>query len=180
MRRKRSRNIALVAMGTSLLALTACDQKPQQTEAAVFETPEQCMEMRDFDTNDCEDKFYQARQMHQKVAPRYDTIADCEADFGAHQCEPTGAHVRQGHSIYIPLMAGYLMGRIAGGRTGPSQPLYRSADDRSAFRTADNRRIGSSTGLVRVAGRTISAPSAKTQTIKRGGFGASARASAAG
>lgn len=178
MKRKRSRAITLIAMGTSLLALTACDDP---VDVAVFEDTIQCAQAVGLTSEECEAKYEKATVAHQRVAPKYAKIEDCEADFGGDECEESQYRTRSGSSIFMPVMAGYMIGRaIGGGATVAPQPLYRSADDRGNFRTADNRRVGGTTGFTRVASRAARSPSVKTSTVGRGGFGANARASASG
>ena len=76
----------------------------------------------------------------------------------------------------MPLMMGYMMGSMIGGRGfSSSQPLYRSAGDPKTYRTADNRKAGTATGRTRVARSATNRPSVKSSTIRRGGFGSSGR-----
>ncbi len=75
----------------------------------------------------------------------------------------------------MPLMMGYMMGRMMGSGVA-AQPLYRSSDDRTNYRTADNRKVGPAKGFTTVARSATRTPSVKTSTVSRGGFGASARA----
>ena len=79
--------------------------------------------------------------------------------------------------MFMPMMMGYMMGSMmSGGRGMRAQPLYRSRDDYKNFRTGDNQKIGNKTGITRVAKGLTRAPSTKTRTIRRGGFGSAARA----
>ena len=50
-----------------------------------------------------------------------------------------------------------------------------SLDDIKNFRTGDNQKVSSKTGITRVAKGLTRTPSTKTRTIRRGGFGAAAR-----
>ena len=76
----------------------------------------------------------------------------------------------------MPMMMGYMMGSMLGGRRGMMpQPLYRSMDDTKNFRTGDNQRVSSKTGLTKVSKGLTRMPSTKMRTIRRGGFGAAAR-----
>jgi uncharacterized protein YgiB involved in biofilm formation len=76
----------------------------------------------------------------------------------------------------MPLMAGYMMGSLLGGRRSMmSQPLYRSAQSPNSFRTAENRNVGSKTGRTTVAKSATSRPTFKSSTRSRGGFGSSGR-----
>ena len=77
------------------------------------------------------------------------------------------------------MMMGYMLcNMLRGGSLVATQPLYRSRDDSRNFRTGDNQKVSGKTGVTRVAGHTTRAPSTKTRTIRRGGFGSAARASA--
>ena len=171
----RSRNSIALAllMGASSLALSACDEP--KVDAAVFESVEQCLNYPGALKSQCENSFKEAQEQHAAVAPKYASEADCQADFGAGKCEKAPVQTSTGGSVFMPLMMGYMMGSMIGGRGSMfSQPLYRSAQSPATFRTADNRSVGSTIGRTKVATSAASRPSFKTSTISRGGFGASA------
>ena len=171
---KRSKSVALLAMGASVIALTACDEP--QVDALVFESLTQCLADQELTREQCETNFKAAKDQHAAVAPKYTSREQCEADFGAANCETAPQQTQSGSSMFMPLMMGYMMGSMLANRAGvASQPLYRSADDAKGFRTADNKRIGTQTGRVQVPGTAAKAPTMKTSTVSRGGFGASAR-----
>ncbi len=175
---KRSKSVRLVAMGTGLFLVAACDEA--KVDTAIFETAKQCQELG-FTAEECRANYERARESHVAVAPKYASREACETDFGAEQCESAPQKTASGGSVFMPLMMGYMMGSILGGKTGATaQPLYRSGDDRSTFRTADNKSVGKQTGRVQVASSAASSPTVKTRTISRGGFGASARSTVAG
>jgi len=67
------------------------------------------------------------------------------------------------------------MGRTLGAGGVHPQPLYRSRDDAKNFRTADNKKVGAKTGLLKVPKSSTVRPSSKMFTVARGGFGASGR-----
>jgi uncharacterized protein YgiB involved in biofilm formation len=171
---KRSRSVKLVAMGAGLFLVAGCEES--QVDAALYNTPSQCI-LDGFSKEECSTSFESAKAMHVDVAPKYTSLVDCEADFGAKECETAPQVTQAGGSVFMPLMAGYMMGRMM---SGGAQPLYRSRDDRASFRTADNRNVGSSVGRTQVARSATQTPAAKTRTVSRGGFGASARRSVAG
>ncbi len=172
---KRSRTLTLALMSATALTLAACDN-PE--EVAVFENAQQCATQDGFDIKACEANMKQAQEEHVRVAPKYTSVADCEADFGEGQCEDAPQKTASGGSVFMPLMMGYMMaGRSAGIAT---QPLYRSKDDPKNFRTGDNQKVSGKTGISKVSGQVARAPSTKTSTIRRGGFGSAARASTGG
>ena len=118
----------------------------------------------------------EAQDQHAAVAPKYASQADCQADFGAGKCEQTPYRTSSGGSVFMPLMMGYMMGSMIGGRRSMmSQPLYRSSQSPNSFRTAENRNVGSKTGLTKVASSATNRPTFKSSTRSRGGFGSSGR-----
>jgi uncharacterized protein YgiB involved in biofilm formation len=174
MKRRNMLSVGLV-MGASLLVLSACGEP--QVEVSVYESVEQCKRESLGDTDKCESNFNEAKAQHAAVAPKYATKEDCAADFGAEKCEKAPYQTSSGGSVFMPLMAGYMMGSLLrGGRSGfGSQPLYRSASSPGTFRTADNKSAGSATGRTQVAKSATSRPSVKSTTMRRGGFGSSGR-----
>ena len=165
----------VMLMGVSAIALSACEEP--KVEAAVFESLQQCIDEPSLSREQCEQSYGEASSRHVAVAPKYNSEADCQADFGAGKCEQAPYRTTSGGSIFMPLMMGYMMGSYLGGgrRSVASQPLYRSADDAKTYRTADNRKAGSTTGRTQIASSAASRPSVKSSTLSRGGFGASGR-----
>ncbi|MEE3001011.1 MAG: DUF1190 domain-containing protein [Pseudomonadota bacterium] len=169
----RSIGVSLV-VSASLISLTACDEP--KVDASVFKSLEQCKKDPMMRASQCETSFKEARNQHAAVAPKYTSQADCQADFGEGKCERAPYRTSTGGSVFMPMMMGYMMGSMLGGRTSMmSQPLYRSAKNPGTFRTADNRSVGSKTGKTSVARSATSRPSFKSSTISRGGFGSSGR-----
>ncbi|MCY3980484.1 MAG: DUF1190 domain-containing protein [Alphaproteobacteria bacterium] len=169
---KRSNRIALMMMGTSALVLTACEEP--KTETAIFETVEQCIAEQGLTAEQCYGEFDAAKAQHAEVSPKYASRADCEADFGSEGCEVSPYRTDAGGSVFMPLMAGFMMGQMMGGRAY-TQPLYRSRDDSKNFRTANNRSVGAAVGRTQVSERAAARPAQKLYTQQRGGFGARAR-----
>lgn len=169
---KRSKSVKLVAMGTGLLLVAACEEA--KVDTALFESVKQCTGLG-FSVQECEANYREAQRNHVNVAPKYTAKADCEADFGAAQCEVAPQRTTSGGSVFMPLMAGYMMGSLLSGGRSAGQPLYKSANDRSTFRTGDNKSVGKSVGRTQVGQSLTRTASVKTRTVSRGGFGAGAR-----
>ena len=173
MKRWNSVSVAMLT-GVSLIALSACEEP--RVDASVYESLQQCIDDSGVSREQCEQNYSEARGQHAAVAPKYFSQADCQADFGVGRCEQAPYRTSSGGSVFMPLMMGYMMGSFIGGRRSMmSQPLYRSAQKPNVFRTADNRNVGSKTGRTQVAKSATSRPSFKSSTLRRGGFGASAR-----
>ena len=89
---------------------------------------------------ECTTAFNNALKEAERTAPKYATREDCIAEFGEGQCQqapaqagmaPTGegqaqAQNQSSGSFWMPLMAGYMMGRLMGGGMGAQQPLFSS------------------------------------------------------
>jgi len=156
-------------MSASALVLTACDNGQ---EAALFESTEQCGTQEGFTLEACQAAEKKAVEEHVRVAPKYTSVADCEADFGTEKCETAPVQTTSGGSVFMPMMMGYMMGNMLSGNSRvASQPLYRSKDDPKSFRTGDNQKVGTKTGPTKVPSNIARAPSTKTSTVRRGGFG---------
>ncbi len=167
---KRSRYVALLAMGASALALSACGES--ETPAGVYTGADQCIADKQFTEDECRKAFDTAKEEHKKVAPKYASKTDCEADFGAGKCEESPYRTSSGTSTFMPLLVGYMLGRTLGGQPGfAPQPLYRTQGD-TTFRTGDNRPVTSKTGVQSVP-QSATTSAFKSTTTTRGGFGKS-------
>ncbi len=121
-------------VSASLIVLTACDEP--KVDASVFKNIEQCKKDPMMRSGECETSFKEARNQHAAVAPKYTSQADCQADFGEGKCEPAPYRTSGGGSVFMPMMMGYMMGSMLGGRRSMmSQPLYRSAKIRPIIGT---------------------------------------------
>ena len=172
---KRRSSVSVAALVSAcVLGLTGCEEP--KVDAAVFDSLQRCINDPAMLRQDCEKAQADAQSQHASVAPKYTSAKDCQADFGADRCEEAPFRTPSGGSVFMPLMMGYMMGSMIGGRGfGSSQPLYRTTSDPKNFRTADNKKAGSTFGRTKVASSATSRPSVKSSTIKRGGFGASGR-----
>jgi uncharacterized protein YgiB involved in biofilm formation len=165
---------AVLMMSVSLIALTACEEP--KVDASIYESIDQCKSDPYNTADQCEGSFKEASSQHAAVAPKYSSVEDCQVDFGSGKCEKAPYKTSNGGSVFMPLMMGYMMGSMMGGRGSMmSQPLYRSAQSPNSFRTAENQNVGSKTGGTKVARSATSRPSFKSSTRSRGGFGSSAR-----
>ncbi|MBU1620765.1 MAG: DUF1190 domain-containing protein [Gammaproteobacteria bacterium] len=183
---KRSKKAALVLMvPTATFLMAGCGQE-EAVQTAAFETVDQCAAY--YNPEQCKADLGQALTMHTQVAPKYTDKAACETDFGVGQCEtPAQAATAAGTEppaqassggFFMPMMMGFLAGQMlnrSGGQLKQpvqAQPLYKSRDDRSTFRTATN------TPVARGVGSTYIKPSSvqpkPAGMVNRGGFGAQA------
>ncbi len=178
--RKRSRRARFVLLGTAAFGLAAC-QQDDTVEAEVFPSLEECqavaqLESSEFTPEDCATGLAEAQAIHEESAPRYADRAVCEAE---HDGACTVEQRPDGTSIFLPLLAGYMIGNMMGGRGLAAKPLYRTSAGRYAT-------PGGSTILSGLRGKAnlrpssfgaapntrTAAPLSRQAVQSRGGFGA--------
>lgn len=179
---KRSKKAALVLMvPAATLLMAGCGEEREQ--ALVFSNPEECAQSSLTTTAQCEADFAAAQVLHPQVAPKYLNQQECEADFGSGQCETAPQTTTSGHSVFMPMMMGFLAGQMMNNSAGqnfqqqaanrnsriPTQPLYKSRDDRNTFRTATNTTVSKGIGPITL--RPSQVTPQVGQVVRRGGFG---------
>ncbi|MBC7675343.1 MAG: DUF1190 domain-containing protein [Rhodoferax sp.] len=182
--RKRSHRVALCILGVAAFSLSACVE--EEVDAAAFPDLAACkataaLGTQGFSATDCDTAFAEAEVIHAEAAPRYDSLTVCEEQHGEGACDEQVASGGGGGGIFMPLMAGYLIGNMLN-RNGPAaQPLYRSASGNftnAAGTTsyASNSGAGKlgATQFARPATTIGKAPMTAASVQSRGGFGGSA------
>ncbi|MBT9383801.1 DUF1190 domain-containing protein [Pseudooceanicola sp. CBS1P-1] len=185
--RKRSRKVALAIVGAaSFAALAGC--REDQVDAQAFPDLQSCKAASNnsglFSVQECETAFADAQQLNVETAPRYDSKATCEQEHGEGNCESEAqAMGNEGGgmgSIFLPLMAGYLIGNMMGGRTGmaAAQPLYKTANGKftnaagTAAYSSNSGKAKLNSSLFKKPQTTLGkAPMTKATLSSRGGFG---------
>ncbi|PHM28999.1 DUF1190 family protein [Xenorhabdus budapestensis] len=182
----RNYRLAPVAIAVSaVFMLSACEQNDETV--SLYTNADECSKANPSQSEQCTIAYNNALKEAEKTAPKYATREDCVAEFGEQQCAQAPAQAGVGNqaqaqsssgSFWMPLMAGYMMGRLMGGNSAPSQPLFSS---KSASSPANGKFVdatGKSYGPATAGGRTMSVPKtamapkpATTTTITRGGFG---------
>lgn len=136
-------------------------------------------------------RVQQCAEEAERTAPKYATREDCVAEFGEGQCQQAPAQAgmapenqaqaqQSSGSFWMPLMAGYMMGRLMGGGAGfAQQPLFSSKNPASPAYGKYTDATGKNYGAAQ-PGRTMTVPKtamapkpATTTTVTRGGFGES-------
>lgn len=168
---KRSSQIALVLMSASPLLLTACSR--EQSEEGLYTSVDACIQQTG-DRSSCYQALAQAEREAMETAPRYATQEECVAAHGDGQCRTVTQ--QQGSSIFMPMMAGYIMGRmLSGNRVSglAGSPAFK--DHRGGFQ----RPVAGANGVYRSGARPAMAPvrmaANQKPTASRGGFGNESR-----
>ncbi|CAM3391665.1 DUF1190 domain-containing protein [Paracoccus nototheniae] len=183
--RKRSRTVALTILGAAAFTVAGC--REEQVEAQAFPDLASCRSAASdgglVTAAQCDQAFAEAEALHVEAAPRYDSLAVCEEQHGAGNCGSEEQQVSNGGSggIFMPLLAGYLIGSMmgrAGGGTAAAQPMYRNAQGgfTNATRTTN---FGSNAGRAQMGSQTFARPAAtagqapmsRATATSRGGFG---------
>ncbi len=207
MSRKRSSAVVKTTMlGTAglsaMFVLTGCEPE-QQVDTFAYKSVAECSEAGVFTPQYCQTSFEQAVADHKNLAPKYESVQDCEFDFGAGNCGAEGTDPalasanasnvveehHHSHSSFVPFFYGYMMG--GGGSSGSttthyySSPVYRGAQGSpialsgtpvpsSAF-----SRSGVNMGLSGFSKPSAPTTMARGQSFSsRGGFGGTGRAGA--
>ncbi|MBL8300578.1 MAG: DUF1190 domain-containing protein [Rhodanobacteraceae bacterium] len=172
---KRSPSVRLLLMGTVPVLLTACEA---QDEAVLYKDVAECVAGARLTEDQCKAAFDNAKNEHQRVAPRYTSQADCETDFGAGKCQSISQGAGAGMQ-FIPLMAAYALGYYAGRPNYyQSQPLYysyTSFGSSGGYVNSGGNQISRSTGTAMVSRSAMETPT-RAVTMSRSGFGSSASA----
>jgi len=173
----------ILLASVAALALTACDDKSDLASQFVRDEA-QCASQSN--PGACRQALMDAREAHARTAPAFASLEACEQKFGLENCQPATAkpteaqlaaagtppqQVQQasGGSFFMPLLAGYMMGRMAGGGYA-AQPLYRDTDNRAYTGTKPMGRFDSAS-MPPPRPATQSANAAAPSSVQRGGFG---------
>ncbi|MFZ4833589.1 DUF1190 family protein [Rouxiella sp. Mn2063] len=181
----RSSRLTPVALAVSaVFMLSACEQSDETV--SLYQNADDCSKANPSNSAQCAASFNAAKQEAVKTAPKYASQADCVAEFGESQCTQVPAQAgmsaesHSGGSSWMPLMAGFMMGRMMSGGAGyAQQPLFTSKNAGNAasgkFVDATGKSYGpATTGRSMNVPKTAMAPKpATTSTITRGGFGES-------
>lgn len=131
----RPYRLAPVAIAiTAVFALSGCEESDETV--SLYMNAQECAQANPSQAAQCEDSYRTALQEAQRTAPKYATMEDCVAEFGDAQCTQTAsidgnpvntenannlnpdssqmAQANSGGSFFMPLMAGYMMGRLMG------------------------------------------------------------------
>lgn len=133
----RSYRLAPVAIAVSaVFMLSACEESDETV--SLYTNAQDCSQANPSQAEQCTLAYNNALQEAAKTAPKYATKEDCIAEFGEAMCtqapaqasfsstagngEQTAQAQSSSGSMWMPLMMGYMMGRMMGG-SAPSQPL---------------------------------------------------------
>lgn len=184
----QARHLTPVALAVSAVFMLAGCEKSDET-VKMYQNADDCAQANPGQAAQCKTTYDNALKEAERTAPKYASREDCIAEFGEGQCQQAPAQANMsgenqaqaqssGGSFWMPLMAGYMMGRMMGGGAGFSQqPMFTSRNPASPaygqYTDASGKNYGRATpGRTMTVPKTAMAPKpATTSTITRGGFG---------
>ena len=144
---KRSSIVTLLALGAGGIVLysLAGEKQPDIPEGGkAYASIAECETGGDLSREQCAKSWDDALTAHEKTAPKYTSLADCEAAHGVGQCA-TPRHGEAGS--YIPLMAAVMMSSLWL-RQGyqPAPMLRRPGDPQNPYAVTGGRYAGAPAG----------------------------------
>lgn len=185
-----ARHLTPVALAVATVFMLAGCEKSDET-VSLYQNADDCSAANPGKSAECTTAYNNALKEAERTAPKYATREDCVAEFGEGQCQQAPAQAgmapenqaqaqQSSGSFWMPLMAGYMMGRLMGGGAGfAQQPLFSSKNPTSPAYGKYTDATGKNYGAAQ-PGRTMTVPKtamapkpATTTTVTRGGFGES-------
>lgn len=180
-----ARHLTPVALAvTAVIMLAGCEQSDETV--SMYQNADDCSTANPGKSAECTTTYNNALKEAERTAPKYATREDCVAEFGEGQCQQapaqagmvpeSQAQTQSSGSFWMPLMAGYMMGRMMSGGA-QQQPLFSSRNPASPaygqYTDAGGKSYGAAQpGRTATVPKTAMAPKpATTSTITRGGFG---------
>ncbi len=191
------KNFKLKPIAISLLVafgVVACGGNDDTEQLTIYADAQDCISNNPNMVSECKAVYEGAIKEAIQTAPKYATIEECTADFGAENCQTVqqatagtnavanaeqAVQQQSSGGFFMPLLAGFMMGKMMSGMTGGNnmahKPVY-SPKDATGRPTNFYDSSGKSYGAAQAGGRTVSVPKSDIKskpagTMQRGGFG---------
>ncbi len=184
------KNYKLKPIAFSILfafGLAGCGNDTNE-KLTIYSTVEDCVVNNPDLEMECKLSFKRALTESIDTAPKYNSLQECQADFGPESCKTTESvqeladngstsnsseSTRPHGSFWMPMLAGYMFGNMMNGGYA-NKPVY-SPKDSTGRPTNFYDNTGKKYGAAR-SGSVVSVPKGdlkpvKAGTIRRGGFG---------
>lgn len=117
---KRSSQIGLGAAGLLLVATVWSMTSEDPQENLVYNSLSDCRAAGQLTAQQCETAFSEATAARLKDAPKFQSQAGCEVQYGANGCSSA---MIGGAQYFIPALAGFMLARGLSGAQAQAQPL---------------------------------------------------------
>lgn len=171
-------------------SLTACEKADETVK--FYQNAEQCAAGGENTLEQCKAAEKQALDSAAATAPKYKSLAECQAEFG-DMCQATpqaqASSGGGGESSFMPLMMGYMMGSMMNNGSnhyyGSSSPMYKNksgsyVDNKyRSYNVTPGKTFKVTKSALKPKPQSVKkaeAPrsTAKSKTVTRSGFGSSA------
>ncbi|MCS6085110.1 DUF1190 family protein [Klebsiella pneumoniae subsp. pneumoniae] len=183
-----ARHLTPVALAVTAVFMLAGCEKSDET-VSLYQNADDCSAANPGKAAECTTAYTNAVKRQsalRRSMPPAKTASPSLAKASASRRQPRRASPRKNQaqaqssgSFWMPLMAGYMMGRLMGGGMAQQQPLFSSKNPASPAYGQYTDASGKSYGAAQ-PGRTMNVPKtamapkpATTTTVTRGGFGES-------
>ncbi len=165
--KKRSKSLSLVLMSSLTLGIAGCGDEKITEDFKAYRSIDECVRGQEYSEQECREMAVAAVKQN----PKFTDMAECEKEFGAGNCRPADVldpqqmadanGTRRQGSSWMPIMAGYMMGRYmgAGGAMYGAQPLYNPQGQPGAA-TAARSSGGFASSYRTLSGATVGADAA--------------------
>ena len=163
------RRLALGGLAAASVSLAGCGSNAN-VEPAEFTSVSACTSAG-FPADLCGQGYDAAEKERQENAPKFASRAECEKEWGDHQCAQLGDQAQSGgHSFFGPMLAGFVLSRVMQNNYGSS---FRASDSRSLAGAPVYRdRKGMTVTLDKSSGKFVAKPvNVDTRRVASGGFG---------
>ena len=105
----KQNKLFIVAISALVLTFGGC-AKP--VESKLFTDLNSCIEDPANTKEACEIAYKNAKEDAERTAPKYSSLADCRAEYGADMCQGGSSNNGSMSDIFMPMMAGYMIAGI--------------------------------------------------------------------
>ncbi|WP_156840361.1 DUF1190 domain-containing protein [Novosphingobium aquimarinum] len=102
--------LVLGGIAAASMSLSGCGSSEPEFSDARFTTVTEC-KSAGFPEDLCAQSFAAALKAQQDEAPKFNTLAECQQEWGANNCTPTYNNNTGGNS-FMPLLAGFAIGQM--------------------------------------------------------------------
>ncbi|MBP2836998.1 DUF1190 family protein [Dickeya parazeae] len=181
-RKRWGYRIAPIALAVSATFILSGCEKTDET-VSLYQNADDCSRANPSMKDQCSTTYNNALKEAERTAPKFATREECVAAFGESQCTQSSAGAttastapQQSGSFWMPLMAGFMMGKLMGGNNFTQQPVFRPNTPNSpangSYVDASGKSYGSTTGRTITVPKDAMTPKPTSSiTTTRGGFG---------
>ncbi|PEQ14403.1 hypothetical protein B2G71_02055 [Novosphingobium sp. PC22D] len=106
----KRQKLVLGGIAAASVSLSGCSSSEPEFSDARFTSVAECTKAG-FPEDLCSQSYTAAMDAQRENAPKFDTLAACQQEWGANNCTPT-YNASTGGNVFMPLLAGFMVGRL--------------------------------------------------------------------